>query len=145
MLKSITNFLFSYNFPKIMELSSSGIPIVDLSFSEPSQVAQHVSKACKDAGCFYIRNHGVDLQLIENTFHDLRTFFEQPIDYKMKFLDPNQNVDRGYQQFETQNVNAFMGRLGLPNDPVEKFSFGPPPGRVFIYDIPSTNQPFKNQ
>lgn len=116
-----------------MELSPQGLPIIDLApvsndnaNSMLDFVAAQVASACEAAGCFYIKNHSIDYSLIDNTFNDFRLFFAQPLDYKMKYKLLDAKLERGYFSFETQNVNAYMGRLNLPNDPVERFAFGPP-------------------
>lgn len=132
-----------------MELSPQGLPIIDLapttskgSESSLTDLATHIADACESTGCFYIKNHGIDHSLINNFFRDQKTFFRQPLDYKLKYKVEG-SLDRGYFPFETQNVNAFMGRPNLPNDPVEKLGFGPtfrsyPMAENIFPDIPPT-------
>lgn len=131
-----------------MDLSAQALPIIDLSSvtttsskdnSSYEYLAKQIATACEAAGCFYMKNHGVDSDVIQNAFDDLRHFFGQSADYKLRFVDPNGNLDRGYEPFETRNVNAFMGRFGLPNDPVEKYAFGAPP--TFFRPVPENIWP----
>lgn len=123
-----------------MELTSEGLPVIDLSEQQPKEViAEHIANACKTGGCFYVKNHGVDDAVLQRTFADLRTFFAQPAEYKAQFVNSSGNYERGYNPFATSNVNAFMGNFGLPNDAVEKFAFGPPDG--FVRPVPANIWP----
>lgn len=114
------------------------LPVIDLgpftipgyTASTKEDVLKQVAEVCETLGCFYLKNHGVDHDLIKNTIKDLRSFFALPADYKQKFVDPLGDVNRGYVPSEGQNLNRFMGREGLPNDPVEKYLCAPPQSDV---------------
>jgi isopenicillin N synthase-like dioxygenase len=114
--------------------SETAIPLIDLGpFTIPGytkstkdDVLREVARACETVGCFYLQNHGIDRQLIKNVISDLRAFFDQSPAYKLKYIDPLGDVNRGYVGFEQQNLNAFMGRQGMPNDPLEKYLLSPP-------------------
>jgi len=71
-----------------------------------------------------VADHGVKWTLVDNFFYLMTQFFKLPKSEKEKY-ESKTVKNRGYAPFESQNVNAFMGRLGYPNDPVEKFVFGP--------------------
>jgi len=128
-----------------MEYSPAGIPVIDLqpvitapSKSTIARVAEDVATAIEEVGCFYVRNHGVDYSLIESTFDDFRDFFAQQREYKMKYA-LKRDYARGYIPFETQNVNAYMGRPNMPNDPVERIVFGPL--TEFTAEVPANRWP----
>jgi len=111
----------------------TAIPVIDLGpFTIPGytklskeETLKQLAETCETLGCFYVKNHGVDNQVVKDTISDHREFFGQSFEYKSKYIDPG-NVNHGYIPFESQNVNLFMGRKGLPNDPIERFHFAPP-------------------
>jgi len=114
-----------------MKLSPQGLPIIDFAQAANAEstfalieVAKQVATAIETVGCFYVKNHGVSSSLIDETFADFKDYFAQPREYKTKHVNPDDH-ERGYIPFETQNINAFMGKTDRPNDPVERMIFGP--------------------
>ena len=67
-------------------LSFEDIPIIDLEplleRQEIDEVAKQLMSAALNTGFFYIKNHGVDQQLIDNAFAASQSFFKQPINEK---------------------------------------------------------------
>jgi len=120
----------------------SVLPIIDFGpfiipgykCSTKEEVIKQLSQACETLGCFYLKHHGIDDQLIRNLISDYRSFYAQPLDYKRKYVDPLGNPHRGFVEFEKQNVNQFMGRKGLPNDPLEKYLLSPPESNLSLVD-----------
>jgi len=105
--------------------------------AEEKKIASLINSACEEIGCFYVKGHGASEKLIKDTFDISRKFFLLPLEEKMKYVVDNDLVGRGYYPFETQNVYAYMGKKGLPNDPLEKFGLG----RLHIPNDPYYNDP----
>ncbi|EAL68711.1 hypothetical protein DDB_G0277497 [Dictyostelium discoideum AX4] len=73
-----------------MEIDIEKLPIIDISSfqnneNDKNQVAKEINKACKEYGFFYIKNHGVDQELIENLQNVIKKFFSLPLEIKMKW------------------------------------------------------------
>jgi isopenicillin N synthase-like dioxygenase len=68
--------------------TDSEIPIIDLkgldfrTQADKSAVVTTISKACKEEGFFYVVNHGVGTDAIDDMFSAARTFFDLPMDKK---------------------------------------------------------------
>lgn len=112
-----------------IKFTKEGLPIISIgkffdgNETEKKNVVQGIIDACTTVGCFFVADHGVDWKLVDKCFKDMNTFFHLPLTEKMDYKSNIKN--RGYAPFESQNVNAYMGRFGLPNDPLEKYAFGP--------------------
>ena len=83
--------------------TTAEIPIIDLhglgfaGESDKREVAQAVAEACKEAGFFYIVNHGVEPAAIADMFAAARTFFDLPLEKKEEVsLKSSGNRFRGY-------------------------------------------------
>jgi hypothetical protein len=83
--------------------TTAEIPIIDLhglSFageSDKREIAQAVAEACREAGFFYIVNHGVEPAAIADMFAAARTFFDLPLEKKEEVsLKSSGNRFRGY-------------------------------------------------
>ena len=77
------------------------IPVIDISclftndVSEMRSTADQIKSACERIGFFYIVNHGVPQQIVDNAFEESRRFFDQSETFKQRLLfDSN---DRGYK------------------------------------------------
>ena len=57
-------------------------------------------QACVDVGFFYVINHGVDVNLLDETFEQSKRFFALPIEEKMKVIHDENH--RGYTPFQEQ-------------------------------------------
>jgi isopenicillin N synthase-like dioxygenase len=66
------------------------IPIIDLepflngTQDDKLRVAQEIAQACSDIGFFVVRNHGVNKQIIDDTWNTTMDFFDLPIEEKVK-------------------------------------------------------------
>jgi len=98
------------------------IAIVDLS-KDAQNICSQIKEACETSGCFYIKNHGIPEEIIQNAFTQMNRFFALPVEIKQKCIEDNR-FGRGYTSFKSQNVGELMGRKGEPNDPLEKFAMG---------------------
>jgi len=114
-----------------MELSAQGFPVIDFGSvitgdSNIEKTADQAAYAMKNFGCFYIKNHGVDMALLDDVQDDIRQFFSLTTEYKMEFAEEARS--RGYVPLEGINVKEFLGQSGYPSDPLERLVFGPENG-----------------
>ncbi len=74
--------------PLSRRLDFSEIPQIDLSSlasDRPDQaMINQLAEACTDVGFFYVRNHGVDADLLERLHHEAQVFFARPTASKME-------------------------------------------------------------
>jgi len=101
------------------------LPLIDIGglrsndLDVQQEVATQLRQACTQRGFFYIRNHGIDPVLIEETFAASRCFFDQPMADKLavdKTLSP---CNRGYEPLRAQTLES-----GAPPDLKESFYIG---------------------
>jgi len=56
------------------------IPVIDISSlingENPLKVASQIGDACEKVGFFYIKNHGIDQQLIDEMYALTKSFFQ---------------------------------------------------------------------
>ncbi|KAL5697542.1 hypothetical protein ACHQM5_028675 [Ranunculus cassubicifolius] len=67
---------------------------IDLSSSDAQTSVSLLKQACLDSGFFYVVNHGISSEFMEEVFEQSKMFFELPIDEKMKLLRNEKH--RGY-------------------------------------------------
>jgi len=79
------------------------IPVIDIqglrsgNLEEVEEAAKKIGDACKDIGFFYIVNHGISTNIIDDTFRYSKEFFDLPLNEKMKYsLENNSMSFRGY-------------------------------------------------
>ncbi len=104
--------------------SFSEIPVVDvgplLDGSDPAAVAAEIGDVCEHIGFLYIRNHGIDPELIEEVYRLAREFFELPAEQKNKLdIKASGPTLRGYIPMYAENVDPDFTR-----DFKECFDFG---------------------
>ena len=58
-------------------------------------LAEEVGAACRDVGFFYAVNHGVDEQLLDDTFKAVEKFFALPTEVKMEVHNQKTEKFRG--------------------------------------------------
>jgi len=112
------------------------IPFIDISSllndENPLQVATKIGDACEKVGFFYIKNHGVDPQLIDEMYTLTKRFFELPYEEKNKLNVVNSGPTlRGYIPMYAENVDPVNTRdfkecfdCGAHYDEISPF-FGP--------------------
>ncbi|XP_070038819.1 2-oxoglutarate-Fe(II) type oxidoreductase hxnY-like isoform X4 [Nicotiana tomentosiformis] len=69
------------------------LPMVDLSSTDRTLLADSLRKACVENGFFYLINHGVEEELIQRVFEGSRRFFGLSLEEKMKLLRQNHRGD----------------------------------------------------
>ena len=92
------------------------IPIIDLAESDLKAAARKVRHACENSAFFYIANHGVAPAVVEGAFSAAKTFFELPLDEKMKVY--KSKFHRGYLPLGTTQYP------GQKKDLKDSFDFG---------------------
>ncbi|AQK66555.1 putative 2-oxoglutarate-dependent dioxygenase DIN11 [Zea mays] len=87
------------------------IPLIDIGplvekIDDPSmandkdllQVVRLLDDACKEAGFFYVKGHGIDESLMREVRNVTREFFQLPYEEKLKIKMTPQSGYRGYQR-----------------------------------------------
>jgi isopenicillin N synthase-like dioxygenase len=112
------------------------IPIIDISSlindENPLEVARQIGDACEKVGFFYIKNHGVEQQLIDEMYTLTKSFFKLPYEEKNQLNIVNSGLTlRGYIPMYAENVDPVNTRdfkecfdCGAHYDEVSPF-FGP--------------------
>jgi isopenicillin N synthase-like dioxygenase len=103
--------------------SASEIPVIDLANPDIQALARDVRRACENSAFFYIANHGVSPETVEAAFRESKTFFERPLDDKMKVY--KSKYHRGYLPLGTTQYP------GQKKDLKDSFDFG--------VDLPETD------
>lgn len=89
------------------------------------EVADTIGWAARSIGFFRICDHGIDLELIEATYHAARQFFTLPDEMKQRYYIGHSSNHRGYVPFNekgdypdevNRNYEAFDLGLDLPDD-----------------------------
>ena len=105
--------------------AATSIPIIDLApyfsndLDERKAVAWEVHKAARETGFFYIRNHGIPEQRMQQHLDLARRFFELPAQEKNKVHISKSPCNRGYEPAATQTLDE-----GSPPDLKEGFLIG---------------------
>lgn len=114
----------------------SEIPVIDVASlingSDPQTVAKELAFVCENIGFLYIRNHGVNKQLVADMYAQTKAFFDMPLEEKQKLniINSGQTL-RGYIPMYGENVDPENTRdfkevfdYGLNEEKVSPF-FGP--------------------
>jgi len=67
-------------------------------------------KACVTSGFFYLVNHAMDPQLLEEVFAQSKKFFALPLEEKMKVIHDKNH--RGYTPFEEEVLDPDIQSKG---------------------------------
>lgn len=100
------------------------IPIIDIAplidGSDPQGVSQKIGEVCTTIGFFYIKNHGVSMDLIERMHTMSERFFDLPFEAKNRLnIAESGKTLRGYIPMYAENVDPDNTR-----DFKECFDFG---------------------
>ena len=106
-------------------------PTIDV--TSPTAV-RDLEAACRQAGFFQIVGHGIDPEVVEAAMADVKRFFRQPREEKMRWVSSDQSIERGYSARGTEAFSYSMS-LETPFDLVEAFTIGqdsfPPDDPIF--------------
>ncbi|RDW73481.1 hypothetical protein BP6252_07388 [Coleophoma cylindrospora] len=89
--------------PKDQATSFTSIPVIDIGeIDNPSLeirkgIAKEIYDACSTCGFFYIKNHGIPEELIQDTFEVIKRFFNEDLDVKMEAHSQKNPAIRGYE------------------------------------------------
>ena len=88
---------------------SRRIPTVDFADMlgderQQERFVQAVGDSLKDIGFFALKNHGVDLDLIERSYEQSDVFFSLPKTTKQRYLQPEISHQRGYTAFGVEHA-----------------------------------------
>jgi isopenicillin N synthase-like dioxygenase len=89
--------------------SAEEMPILDLTplltGGDLTELAAELRRACENTGFFYIRNHGVPQQIIDEVFAATKRFFDLPVEERLK-VKIDDRFRRGYMP---QGINQHPG------------------------------------
>ncbi|KAL7168075.1 hypothetical protein ACSBR2_038506 [Camellia fascicularis] len=114
----------------------SALNCIDLSSPDILNSVSLLKQACLDSGFFYVINHGISQEFMDEVFYQSKSFFDLPVSEKMKVLRNKKH--RGYTPLFDEHldpVNQIHGDykegyyIGIEvpeNDPdIEKLFYGP--------------------
>jgi isopenicillin N synthase-like dioxygenase len=90
------------NYSCVNKTVSEKIPVIDFaSFrkgdtSQRSAIAAEIYRACHEIGFMYLKNPGIDSDLITETFERSQEFFNLPLSEKNKLAWSDEFSNRGY-------------------------------------------------
>ncbi|MCU0655007.1 MAG: hypothetical protein MUF64_06865 [Polyangiaceae bacterium] len=106
-----------------------GVPVLDLAVlrgeSSPElqqEALRRLAEAVTGSGFFYLKNHGIAEEAIEQVARQTRKFFGMPEPYKHQF-DHHQRI-RGYTGYRFESTARFFG-TGSGQDLCMKYTMGP--------------------
>lgn len=73
------------------------IPVVDLGGKNETSIADDIHLACRDTGFFYVVNHDIPQELIENQFLAAKRFFDLPLETKLGLHMKKSPTTAGYE------------------------------------------------
>lgn len=87
----------------------NSIPIIDIGHAstheERAALARQIRDACMNVGFFYIRNHGIPEETIDEVLSAMKTFFSLLLEMKMKLYHRQSVHVRGYEPLLDSNVD----------------------------------------
>ncbi|KAK2594252.1 hypothetical protein QQS21_008031 [Conoideocrella luteorostrata] len=93
----------------------SEIPVIDISpifsphLEDREAVARQVNHAATNIGFFYIKNHGVETAVIQDTYNAALEFYRQDLDQKLKATVAQSSRYNGYRAPDTMRLNPDEG------------------------------------
>ncbi|CAN8277941.1 unnamed protein product [Cochlearia groenlandica] len=114
-------------------IKESSLTCIDLTNLDLHQSSLLLKQACLDCGFFYVINHGISKEVMENAFEHSKKFFDLSLEEKMKVLKNEKN--RGYTPLYDQ-IHDYENQVH--GDHKEGYYIG---GEV-QRDDPDWNKPF---
>ncbi|KIN99678.1 hypothetical protein M404DRAFT_779875 [Pisolithus tinctorius Marx 270] len=85
------------------------IPVVDIGCvstpEERAALAQQIRDACMNVGFFYISNHGIPQETIDEVFSAMKAYFSLPLETKMKLYHKEVANFKGYAPVLDSNID----------------------------------------
>jgi len=113
-----------------MNAVSPPIPTVSLAtFSRGTKrerrlIAAEIDVICRTTGFLVVEEHGVPANVIEQAWSQIREFFDQPLERKMKSRSADPKCPRGYFPIAAEALARSLG-VDTPPDLKESFGIGP--------------------
>ncbi len=91
---------------RALTIEDANLPVVDLGGlftgdpEDKAKVAEKLGEAARTSGFFYITNHGIPQDQIDDLFAASKAFHEKPRSFKMKYWSGFTTHHRGYVPFE---------------------------------------------
>lgn len=112
-------------------MTDSPFPLIDVSPFRHARararrdVARQIDQACREIGFFSVTGHGVDEAVVQDCYHQARTFFDLPLDEKLLVRQPAIEVVRGYIPQGAGALAAADEERTVRPDLKESFTIGP--------------------
>jgi isopenicillin N synthase-like dioxygenase len=96
-------------------MTLAAVPVIDISpwrggdAAARCALAAEVDRTCREIGFMVISGHGVDPDLIAAVESLSRTFFDLPLEEKMRIVRPAPDVTRGYQPLKAEVLARSRG------------------------------------
>ena len=106
------------------------VPVIDISAFESGgpeiqrSIAREVARAVEEIGFLTVTGHGVPDAAIGRMRDSAWTFFRLPVEAKRRYLNPKQDLNRGYTPLGDEYTGS-AGDEKAPADIREGFIFGP--------------------
>src|SRR5260370_41941895 len=123
-------------------MSKAAVPVIDISPWRGGDLAARrarageVDRTCREIGFMVISGHGVDPDLIAAVEGVSRTFFDLPLEDKMRIVRPAPDVTRGYMPMKAEVLVRSRGGTAQ-GDLNESLMIGP----VDVTDAPYYSSP----
>lgn len=111
-------------------MTLQAVPVIDIApFYDGGpegrlKVSQAIDEACTDIGFLQIVGHKVPQELIQKTYDLSKTFFDKPLEDKMKVMRPSPDQVRGYSPLCDEGLSYSLDEP-TPGDLKESLSVGP--------------------
>ncbi|MEP2606669.1 2-oxoglutarate and iron-dependent oxygenase domain-containing protein [Marinobacter sp.] len=104
--------------------TGGSLPIIDLSLLSGTEqqrqaLTSSLTEACLHTGFFYIREHGIPPELIDQVFRESQALFNLPKEHKQAIHKAHSRANRGYESMRGQTLET-----GAPPDLKEGFYIG---------------------
>ncbi|MGN6398205.1 MAG: isopenicillin N synthase family dioxygenase [Mucilaginibacter sp.] len=110
------------------------------------QFSEDIGKAFNDTGFVTITNHGLDKQLIDKLYEDVKALFSLPDEVKQKYEIPGLAGQRGYTGKQKETAKGFtapdlkefwqIGQTITDGDPIKEEY----PDNIMVDELPSFNE-----
>ncbi|XXG43392.1 hypothetical protein AAC387_Pa01g3439 [Persea americana] len=110
--------------PKLNEVISEEIPLIDLGCDDISKIISQIGHACRNYGFFQVTNHGISKELLQKMIEVAREFFHMPVEEKMKYYseDPLKKIRLSTSSnINEEKVRNWRDYLRLYCHPLEEF------------------------
>ncbi|GMQ06371.1 hypothetical protein CsSME_00050996 [Camellia sinensis var. sinensis] len=84
---------------------------IDLSSPNVPNSVSLLKQACLDSGFFYVINHGISQEFMDEVFYQSKSFFDLPVSEKMKVLRNKKH--RGYTPLFDEHLDPVNQIHGL--------------------------------